>query len=147
MAFIANTPEPEDEGNIDNFNDFWPALSLPNSREILRLESDITTSRLTALLQNAMIDVNHQLESFVAEQTVAGITYDQITNEKKHLYTRAIYATAQAQLLSDMRDYDSTQSAQDKTDTLKPSIDEQRRIATISIRQMLGKSFSHVELI
>lgn len=147
MPFIANPPSAQDEADAPNFSDFWPALKLAEARAILRLQSDITTERLTALLLDACIDVNEQLSGYVAEQQSAGTAFSDIPKAHKHQYLRAIYASAQAQLLSDMRDYDSTASGQDKADELAASIDVQRRVATLAIRSILGKSASHIELI
>lgn len=147
MVFIANPAAPSDEDDIDNFSEFWPPFVAADARSILRLESDITTARLTALLQNAIIDVNAELVDYVSEQQAADISFEQIPDSKKHQYRRAIYASAQAQLLSDMRDYDTTSSGQDRADEVNASIDVQRRVSTLTIRSILGKSSSHIELI
>lgn len=147
MPFIANPAAPTDEGSIENFSDFWPDIDAAAARSVMRLESDITTTRLTALLQNAMIDVNQELATYTAQKQLDGITFEALSSTEKHQYQRAVFATAQAQLLEDMHDYDSTATGQDKADESRASIDVQRRVATLAIRSILGKSYSHIELI
>ena len=147
MPFIANPTSPADEATIENFSEFWPAFDPSDVRQILRLESDITTARLTALLQNAIIDINEELTDYVDNKQSSGISFEEIPEATQHQYRRAVYATAQAQLLSDMRDYDTTATGQDRADETNASIDVQLRVATLAVRSILGKPSSHIELI
>lgn len=136
MPFIANPATPENEPNIENFSEFWPAFEAASARSIMRIESDITTSRLSQLLQNAILDVNDDLTDFVAEKQSEGLTFDELPEESQHQYRRAVYATAQAQLLADMIDYDTTATGADRAEAANPAIGIQQRSATLAIRSL-----------
>lgn len=136
MPFIANPATPADEAPIENFSGFWPAFEASSAREVMRLESDITPARLAQLLQNAILDVNDALTDFVAEKQADGMTFVDLPAESQHQYRRAVYATAQAQLLADMIDYDTTATGTDRADAANPAIGIQQRSATLAIRSL-----------
>lgn len=136
MPFIANPATPADEAPIENFSGFWPAFEPAAVRAIMRLESDVTPERLAQLLQNAILDVNEALNDFVAEKQADGLTFNDLPAESQHQYRRAVYATAQAQLLEDMIDYDTTATGTDRAESVTPAIGVQQRSATLAIRSI-----------
>lgn len=136
MPIIANPAAPADEPTIENFSEFWPEFEPATVRSIMRLDSDITPARLAELIQNAMLDVNDELTEFVAEKQADGLTFDDLPAQSQHQYRRAVYGMAQAQLLSDMIDYDTTASGADRAIAVDPAIGVQQRSAIMAIRSL-----------
>jgi len=63
------------------------------------------------------------------------------------LYRRAVYASAQAELIERYRDVDTTHAGHVRADTLDPTIDDYRRNVRYAIRDMLGRPRADVELL
>mgnify|MGYP000626787649 CR=1 FL=1 len=59
-GFIATAPTAPDEGEITN-SPFWPAISLPDLRETVRLDGTVTTARLKHAVIDAITSVNRDL--------------------------------------------------------------------------------------
>jgi len=152
-AFIASggsqTPHPI-------INDGWfPDLDGQHLRESLRLDGSITDARLETAAVNAVIEINRELKSWKAQQLAAGnasladVPADQIQGESQllHLYRRAIYCSAGAELAERMRDYSATGDGAERAEALTPTADEYRRDARWALRSILGRVHTTVELI
>ncbi|QGZ31501.1 head completion/stabilization protein [Stutzerimonas stutzeri] len=137
-------------------NDGWfPPLDGQHMREALRLDGSITDARLETAAVNAVIEVNRELKRFkfanlaADHESLADVPADQIQNESEllHLYRRAIYCSAGAELAERYRDYSATGDGAERAEALTPTADEYRRDARWAIRSILGRVHTTVELI
>lgn len=154
-GFVATAPVPQAADPDDTIgNDgFFPALSIADTRNAMRIDGTITAPRLRAALVAAMLDVNQQLSAFKDAQTLAGhatlATAGAGTTLDGHprwvlLYLRAVMCTAKADLTERYRDFDADGA---RAKDMEPSIDEQRRNAQWAVRDLLGRTRTVVELI
>lgn len=152
-GFVANTPAAI-ETDIAN-DGFFPAISLVDCRDVMRLDQDITSPRLRHSLINAISSVNWDLSGWKATQTavpyntLADVPARQIddTSEKISLYKRAVYSYAKAELNERYRDYDSTLNATQRAEELDQTIDQYRRESIIAVRAIMEQPRSTIELI
>lgn len=137
-------------------NDGWfPDLDGQHMRESLRLDGSITDARLEVAAVNAVIEVNRELATYKAQRIAEGaadlasVPADSIQGQSQllHLYRRAIYCSAGAELAERYRDYSATGDGAERAEALTPTADEYRRDARWAIRSMLGRVHTTVELI
>ena len=153
-GFIATAPTAPDEGEITN-SPFWPAISLPDLRETVRLDGTVTTARLTHAVIDAITSVNRDLADWrnarqaEGHTTLAAVPNEVINNESVHLhsYRRAIYAMTRANLLERYTDYSATGDGVKGADAKIISSDDLYRDARFAIRDILGTTHNTVELI
>lgn len=134
---------------------FWPDIDADHLRASLRLEGTVSNARLEQAAVNAMLSVNRELANLQAEYqaegyaTLADVPAAELQGLSGliHLYRRAIYCTAGAELAERYRSFDTTAAGNQRADDLTPSIDEYRRDARYAIRDLLGITHSTVELI
>ncbi|WP_417797345.1 head completion/stabilization protein, partial [Stutzerimonas nitrititolerans] len=124
-------------------NDGWfPDLDGQHMRESLRLDGSITDARLETAAVNAVIEVNRELHSWKYRQMAAGyadlasVPADKIQGESQllHLYRRAIYCSAGAELAERMRDYSATGEGAERAEALTPTTDADPREARWAVR-------------
>lgn len=153
-GFIATAPTAPDEGEIAN-SPFWPAISLPDLRETVRLDGSVTTARLTHAVVDAITSVNRDLADWRSARqaeghsTLAAVPSEVINNESVHLhsYRRAVYAMTRANLLERYTDYSATGDGVKGADAKIISSDDLYRDARFAIRDILGTTHNTVELI
>ncbi|MDF2392878.1 head completion/stabilization protein [Aeromonas sp. 2MA4] len=153
-GFIATAPTAPDEGDIAN-SPFWPAISLPDLRETVRLDGTVTTARLTHAVVDAITSVNRDLADWRSARqaeghaTLAAVPSEVINNESVHLhsYRRAVYAMTRANLLERYTDYSATGDGVKGADAKIVSSDDLYRDARFAIRDILGTTHNTVELI
>lgn len=153
-GFIATAPTAPDEGDIANIP-FWPAISLPELRETVRLDGTVTTARLTHAVVDAITSVNRDLADWRSARqaeghaTLAAVPSEVINNESVHLhsYQRAVYAMTRANLLERYTDYSATGDGVKGADAKIVSSDDLYRDARFAIRDILGTTHNTVELI
>lgn len=153
-GFIATAPTAPDEGEITN-SPFWPAISLPDLRETVRLDGTVTTARLTHAVVDAITSVNRDLADWRSARqaeghaTLAAVPSEVINNESVHLhsYRRAVYAMTRANLLESYTDYSATGDGVKGADAKIISSDDLYRDARFAIRDILGTTHNTVELI
>ncbi|WCH27896.1 head completion/stabilization protein [Aeromonas salmonicida] len=153
-GFIATAPTAPDEGVIAN-SPFWPAISLPDLRETVRLDGTVTTARLTHSVVDAITSVNRDLADWrnarqaEGHSTLAAVPSEVINNESVHLhsYRRAVYAMTRANLLERYTDYSATSDGVKGADAKIISSDDLYRDARFAIRDILGTTHNTVELI
>lgn len=153
-GFIANAPTAPAEGEITS-SPFWPAISLSDLRETVRLDGTVTTARLTHAVIDAITSVNRDLADWrTARQdeghtTLAAVPSERINNESVYLhsYRRAVYAMARANLLERYTDYSATGDGVKGADAKIVSSDDLYRDARFAIRDILGTTHNTVELI
>lgn len=134
---------------------FWPDIDADRLRASLRLDGTVSNARLELAAVNAMLSVNRELAVLRAEYladgyaTLADVPAAELQGLSGlvHLYRRAIYCTAGAELAERYRSFDATAAGNQRADDLTPSIDEYRRDARYAIRDLLGITHSTVELI
>ncbi|HDN9017546.1 TPA: head completion/stabilization protein [Aeromonas salmonicida subsp. pectinolytica] len=153
-GFIATAPTAPDEGEITS-SPFWPAISLPDLRETVRLDGTVTTARLTHAVVDAITSVNRDLADWRSARqaeghaTLAAVPSEVINNESVHLhsYRRAVYAMTRANLLERYTDYSATGDGVKGADAKIVSSDDLYRDARFAIRDILGTTHNTVELI
>lgn len=153
-GFIATAPTAPDEGEIAN-SPFWPAISLADLRDTVRLDGTVTTARITQAVVDAITSVNRDLADWRSERqaeghtTLAAVPSEVINNESVHLhsYRRAVYAMTRANLLERYTDYSATGDGVKGADAKIISSDDLYRDARFAIRDILGTTHNTVELI
>ncbi len=153
-GFIATAPAAPEEGEI-NSSAFWPAISLPDLRETVRIDGTVTTARLKHAVIDAITSVNRDLADWrTARQaegvaTLAAVPSELINSESVHLhsYRRAVYAMTRANLLERYTDYSATGDGVKGTDAKVVSSDDLYRDARFAVRDILGTTHNTVELI
>lgn len=153
-GFIATAPTAPDEGEITN-SPFWPAISLPDLRETVRLDGTVTTARLKHAVIDAITSVNRDLADWrrarqaEGHTTLAAVPSEVINGESVHLhsYRRAVYAMTRANLLERYTDYSATGDGVKGADAKIISSDDLLRDARFAIRDILGTTHNTVELI
>ena len=153
-GFIATAPTAPDEGEITN-SPFWPAISLPDLRETVRLDGTVTTARLKHAVIDAITSVNRDLADWrrarqaEGHTTLAAVPSEVINGESVHLhsYRRAVYAMTRANLLERYTDYSATGDGVKGADAKVISSDDLYRDARFAIRNILGSTHNTVELI
>ena len=153
-GFIATAPTAPNEGEITS-SPFWPAISLPDLRDTVRLDGTVTTARLTHAVVDAITSVNRDLADWsIARQaegnaTLAAVPSEVINGESVHLhsYRRAVYAMTRANLLERYTDYSASGDGVKGADAKVISSDDLYRDARFAIRDILGTTHNTVELI
>ena len=153
-GFIATAPTAPDEGDIAN-SPFWPAISLPDLRETVRLDGTVTTARLKHAVIDAITSVNRDLADWRRAReaegvaTLAAVPGEVINGESVYLhsYRRAVYAMTRANLLERYTDYSATGDGVKGADAKVISSDDLYRDARFAIRDILGTTHNTVELI
>lgn len=152
-GFIA-TGSSAAEHTIEN-GAFWPEIDCLDLRTAMRLDASATPERLETAAINAMIQANRELATYrqareaEGHATLAAVPAEQIKGESQllHLYRRAIYCRATAELVERYRSYDATNSGDQKATEDSTNIDELRRDARHALRSILGISHTTVELL
>ena len=153
-GFIATAPTAPDEGDIAN-SPFWPAISLPDLRDTVRLDGTVTTARLTHAVVDAITSVNRDLADWRSARqaeghaSLAAVPSEVINSESVHLhsYRRAVYAMTRANLLERYTDYSATGDGVKEADAKIISSDDLYRDARFAIRDILGTTHITVALI
>lgn len=153
-GFIANAPTSPAEGEIDS-SPFWPAISLPDLRDTVRLDGTVTTARLKHVVIDAITSVNRDLADWRRAREAEGVTTlaavpgEVINGESAYLhsYRRAIYALTRANLLERYADYSATGDGVKGADAKIISSDDLYRDARFAIRDILGTTHNTVALI
>ncbi|MFQ2471803.1 head completion/stabilization protein [Aeromonas caviae] len=153
-GFIANAPTSPAEGEIDS-SPFWPAISLPDLRDTVRLDGTVTTARLKHAVIDAITSVNRDLADWRRAReaegvaTLAAVPGEVINGESAYLhsYRRAIYAMTRANLLERYTDYSATGDGVKGADAKIISSDDLYRDARFAIRDILGTTHITVALI
>ncbi|KZN43990.1 head completion/stabilization protein [Pseudoalteromonas luteoviolacea] len=155
MTFIATpTTAALDEKEITS-HEFWPAISLADFRDVMRLDGTVTSERLEHAVVSSVVSVNKELKAWRLTQTANGysilesVPAEQINDKSEllHLYKRAVYCFAKANLLERYNDFDSTAKGTKDSEELNDTTDAFRRDGRLAIRDILGQNHVTVELI
>lgn len=153
-GFIANATTSPAEGEIDS-TPFWPAISLPDLRDTVRLDGTVTTARLKHAVIDAITSVNRDLADWRRAReaegvaTLAAVPGEVINGESAYLhsYRRAVYALTRANLLERYTDYSATGDGVKGANAKIISSDDLYRDARFAIRDILGTTHITVALI
>ncbi|MDH1993748.1 head completion/stabilization protein [Aeromonas caviae] len=153
-GFIATAPTAPDEGQVTS-DPFWPAISLPDLRDTVRLDGTVTTARLKHAVIDAITSVNRDLADWRRAReaegvaTLAAVPGEVINGESAYLhsYRRAVYAMTRANLLERYTDYSATGDGVKGADAKIISSDDLYRDARFAIRDILGTTHITVALI
>lgn len=153
-GFIANATTSPAEGEVDSIP-FWPAISLPDLRDTVRLDGTVTTARLKHAVIDAITSVNRDLADWRRAReaegvaTLAAVPCEVINGESAflHSYRRAVYAMTRANLLERYTDYSATGDGVKGADAKIISSDDLYRDARFAIRDILGTTHITVALI
>lgn len=153
-GFIATAPTAPDEGQVTS-DPFWPAISLPDLRDTVRLDGTVTTVRLKHAVIDAITSVNRDLADWRRAReaegvaTLAAVPGEVINGESAYLhsYRRAVYAMTRANLLERYTDYSATGDGVKGADAKIISSDDLYRDARFAIRDILGTTHITVALI
>jgi hypothetical protein len=155
-GFIASgiTPSASEPHPISN-DGWWPDLDCEIVRAPQRLDARNSSMRLEVALVNAILSVNRDLSDYQTAKHALGYTsleavpgpLIQNMTRPLHLYLRAVFCTAGAELAERYRSYDSTNDGNSNADELTPSVDEYRRDARWAMRDLSGISRATVELL
>lgn len=153
-GFIATAPTAPDEGQVTS-DPFWPAISLPDLRDTVRLDGTVTTARLKHAVIDAITSVNRDLADWRRAReaegvaTLAAVPGEVINGESayQHSYRRAVYAMTRANLLERYTDYSATGDSVKGADAKIISSDDLYRDARFAIRDILGTTHITVALI
>lgn len=154
MALIATGSTQTDPKHIEN-DGFFPDIYLGHARDTMKIDGTVTPIRLSEALIAAMLYVNQALSVWKKEQqskgytTLALISAQLIGKESAqlHLYRRAVYSYAMADLAERYRNFDSTKSGHQQAQALEDPIDDHRRNTQWAIRDLMNLPRSTVDLI
>jgi len=152
-GFVAINPSNSEERLTST--DFWPPISLAQVRTLAKLDGSVPDARLRQAVLMAIDSVNSELAAWEREQRTAGysrltaIPSTRLNGEHRlvALYIQAVIGAASADLIEQLRGYDSSGHGQQQADVLTPRSDEQRRAAHWAMSAILGRPRSTVELI
>ena len=153
--FIATEPNTQADNNEITSGDFWPVIQLLDVRAVMRLDGTITNERLEHAVVSAVIQVNKELKEWRVTQQSDGysvledIPAEQINDKSEllHLYQRAVYCFAKANLIERYNDFDSTAKGTKDVGDLEDSATSFKRDGRLAIRDILDESHVTVELI
>lgn len=146
-------PNEQDE-TLANYP-FFPDVSLLDFRNTMRVDSVVSSERAKTALENAIIDTNLRLTTWIKAMEDMGHTsisdvpppFGMPPNTNQSLYLRAVYSLAKADITEKYRDYDATGEAFDQGESLNESIEEHRRNAHWAINDLMGKPRATVALL
>ena len=152
LGHSTNPPSPTLEIIINN--GFWPDIDPNDFREEERV-TNVTPPRIRQSLRAAIADINRQLANFQHAQQQAGrMAWDAIPpqpwqslGDVQLLYTRAVYAQAQADLHERYRDYSATGESRMRAETIETAADDYRADARWAVAELVGRTHTTVELI
>ena len=149
MSFVANgntTPS-----NITIMSGtFFPVISLDYIRDIVRIEGTVTDARLRQLILEEVIDVNRLLANLVMKaESLADLATSIIDNkpDTEVLYFSAVSNGVAAKVNENYRNYDSTNSGNNKAEHAFLTVEDYRRNKMWAVQQLKGENHSVVELI
>lgn len=135
--------------------DWYPSINLADARAVLRADGTVTDQRLIECLSIAVLAVADLLTTWQQAQlalgyaTLADVPAVTVNSETRLvlLYRRAVYASAQAELIERYRGFDATAAADRKVDAMAPTIDDYHRYLRNAVRDIVGRPRADVELI
>jgi hypothetical protein len=152
-GFVATAPTTE-LGPISS-GAWYPSIDPTAARAVMRIDGTVTNDRLVEILQLSMSAVEDLLDAWQQQQlaldrqTMADVPSKEIGNESRLvlLYRRAVYATAQADLIEKYPDFTATDDGRKRAESMECAVADHRRNVRLAIRDILGRPRADVELI
>ncbi|AZP49591.1 head completion/stabilization protein [Rahnella aquatilis] len=134
---------------------FWPDISTGALRLAVKLDGQITASRVKYAAVEAMTMTNDMLNDWQVTQKAAGfaaladIPTDEIDGVSVlvNRYLRAVYSFTKATLLEGYRDIDTTRDGEKHAEALSTQIDTVWRDGNWAVRDILGLPRDLAELV
>ena len=134
---------------------FYPDIVVADFRGVIRAQDSVTDERVIWALQNAMIEVNDELEAWRYTKELDGFlniteipaNIYGVISELVLLYNTAVYSKAKALLLEYYTDADNTPDGDDRAVAFEHTVDVYLREAKEALRKILGVPRITVELI
>jgi hypothetical protein len=150
MSFIAPAPAAQ-EADLPH-HPFWPAISPAHCRQVMALDGTVTTMRLVFALTEAVVLVNGELKGFRLTAESKGIAMlDQVPDDEPgrlvHLYRRAVYERAKADIMERMIGFSATGDGQKRAEQQDPAIGDHYRNSLWAIRDIIGERRTTAALI
>lgn len=148
--------EPAETGpDLILIDGFWPAIDQAQFRLAMRLTDEVTPERARSALINAISSALIDLVDWQIDKIAEGFdTLDMVPapqidghSRLEHLWQRAIFALAKAELVETYRDYDATGAGERNSDFVDGSIAHHQRDAAHAIRDLKGRPRTTVDLI
>lgn len=158
MSFVA-APVPTASapctGQVVEGDGWYPDVEIPAFRAAIRVGEMVTDARAREALIGGMVSVGDALIAWRADQEAAGfkaldmVPGPTIGGEQRAtvLWRRAVYAFAAADLAETHSDIGATDRGRDRRETRAASADDHRRVATLAIRDLLGRGRAKVALV
>lgn len=149
MSFVANGVHIPNRIVLSS-GDFFPAISLDEIRQNVRIDGSVTDFRLQQLTQEEMLDVNRLLADLTFKaQSLADLATCKINDKPdvEILYFSAVSNGVYARLVEHYQKYDSSNVGLQKSDLLQQGVDDYRRNKHWAIQQLLGNPHTIVDLV
>ena len=155
MSMTGHATESAQQAVGDHHQQWFLAGYRPNEYREEERVAGVTDARIRQSLRAAVADINRQLANFQHQQQQAGrMAWDAIPPEPwqspgdvQLLYTRAVYAQAQADLHERYRDYSATGESRLRAETIETAADDYRADARWAVAELTGRNHTTVELI
>lgn len=151
----AQMPEDVPENITIRNGAFWPDISTGALRLAVKLDGQITASRVKHAAIEAITMTNDMLRGWRLTQEAAGVAAladipeDEIDGVSVlvNRYQRAVYAFTKALLLEGYRDIDTTRDGEKHAEALSTQIDTVWRDGNWAVRDILGLPRDLAELV
>lgn len=142
-AFIPHRPgtDPQHDA-IERPDDFYPALSVSDWKNRMRVDDNVSAIRSHEILTSALYMVHAELGEWRAAQTAAALEGIPAIH-----YRQAVYQRAKAYELEQYRDIDSTAAGGDRAEGLESRINVALQRSREHLRLLIGKPRATIKLI
>lgn len=139
MSFATATPPLKNSASEDGPDriqvDGWPDVCVFSARETLRIDGTVTNARLIESLQTAVYAITGELKEWLADQAS-----DVFSDERlQHLFRRAVYFYAQAEMLERYRNLDVAKNGERHYDSVEDAAGDARRTSRWAISDIIAK--------
>lgn len=136
---------------------FWPRIDLADLRDVMRIETNVSSNRLYHAALESTAHVNGQLKAWkqkIQEQGVGHLSQaadpeDHINGEAVQVayYRRAVYCYTKALLLEKWADADATGKSGERAEAKQSQAEDYRREAHFAVASLMGQARCDSELI
>ncbi|HHX2533191.1 head completion/stabilization protein [Neisseria sp. P0009.S001] len=136
---------------------FWPRIDLSDLRNVMRIDTNVSSSRLYHAAIDGVAHVNGQLRAWKkqAQQNSISLLHelddpeDYINGESVRVsyYRRAVYCYTKAILLETWADAEATGKSGERAEAKQNQAEDYRREAHFAVASLMGKSRCDSELI
>ncbi|WP_373746207.1 head completion/stabilization protein [Neisseria dentiae] len=136
---------------------FWPSVDLAELRDVMRIDNNVSSSRLYHTALESAAHVNAQLKGWRMAAQQRGMDKledaadeaDKINGQAPQVahYRRAVYCYAKALMLEKWADADATGKSGERADAKQAQADDYRREAHFAVAAIMGRRRCDAELI